>query len=667
MLAPHHDGSPLHVSTQHPQLGDAVRLRLRIPVTHEEPLEVLVRSNPDREPFFNKAVHVGRVDGWDWWEAEVLVANPLHRYRWLVHYASGLTEWLNQEGVHRIETRDDSDFALVAHPAPPAWAGDGILYQVFPDRFGRSADADARPAPDWAVPAAWGDPVVPYGPEVSTQWFGGDLAGVEEHLDHIVDLGATILYLTPVFPARSNHRYDASTFDHVDPLLGGDEALVSLVRAAHARGLKVIGDLTSNHSGDAHEWFRAAHRSPEAPESDFYYFLDDANETYASWLGHASLPKFDWSSRELRRRFIEGPDSVVARYLQEPFGLDGWRIDVANMTGRLGAADHNAEVRRTIRQTMVDVDPDTLLLGESTNDATDDFQGDAWHGAMTYAAFTRPVWGWLSVPGSAAFGGLGMARSVIPSYTGTDVHAQHVRFTAGIPWRTRLHTMQALDTHDTPRFATNALPGAHPVALGMSLTLPGIPVVWAGDELGLTGTNGEESRTPMPWGSLDEHASDLERYRALLGLRRDHVALRSGGMRWLHVADEVLVYVREAEEGSVLAVASRGFFDVVLDEGSLHLHGADPQLLWGEGRADAFGRGGVRLTGSGPSFTAWSLPGVPVPVPSSDAIAAEDAALLENAAQDAALVAGVQGAESTDTAAWGHELPPEPGAGQPQS
>ncbi|WP_072314352.1 glycoside hydrolase family 13 protein [Agrococcus sp. Marseille-P2731] len=648
MLQPHHDGSPLYVSTLTPDLGDVVKVRMRIPVSHDEPLEVLVRSNPDREPFFNKAVHIGTAGAHDWWEAEIRVANPLHRYRWLVHYASGHTEWINQEGVHRIETRDDADFALVAHPAPPAWATDAVLYQVFPDRFARSEQAAQHPTPGWALAAEWDEPVIGSGPGVSEQLYGGDLPGVEAHLDHLVELGATVLYLTPVFPGASNHRYDASTFDVVDPLLGGDGALISLVEAAHARGLKVMGDLTSNHTGDTHAWFQAALADEQAPEREFYYFHEGG--TYAAWLGHGSLPKLNWNSQELRQRFIEGPDSVVGTWLRPPYSFDGWRIDVANMTGRYEGDDLNAEVRQIIRRTMIEINPDTLLLGESTNDATDDFQGDAWHGAMTYANFTRPVWGWLSVPGSAAFGGLGMARSVIPSYSGLDLHAQHQRFVAGIPWRTRLHNMNALDTHDTPRFVTNALPGAVPVALGMAVSLPGIPVVWAGDELGLSGVNGEDSRTPMPWESLDEHADSIALHRELLALRSSQPALRGGGMRWLHVGEEALVWVRETEGSSVLCVAARGFYDVVIDEGDLLLDG-EPERLFGEGGASVFGASGLRLTGAGPAFAAWGLPGVEVPRAEGEQEQEQREMLDENASQDAALAHG-EPAAPTLTAAW---------------
>ena len=112
--------------------------------------------------------------------------------------------------------------------------------------------------PAWAIPQSWDDPVIGRGPETPYQLYGGDLDGIIEHLDHIASLGVNTIYLTPVFPAQSNHRYDAWSFDRVDPVLGGDEALVRLTAAAHARGMRVMGDFTTNHCGDAHEWFRTA-------------------------------------------------------------------------------------------------------------------------------------------------------------------------------------------------------------------------------------------------------------------------------------------------------------------------------------------------------------------------------------------------------------------------
>ncbi|WP_141899153.1 glycoside hydrolase family 13 protein [Paramicrobacterium agarici] len=606
-LEPHHDGSPLYVSTQHPQLGETVRMRLRVPHALGELQGVRVRSNPDREPVFCVAEWEGSTPGWDWWQAEVTVANRVHGYRWLLRLADGSDIWVNARGVFTTETLDSEDFRLVVDSDAPAWAASTVMYQIFPDRFARSDAAASRPAPDWAVPAQWTDEVRLDPPARSTQLYGGDLDGIVGKLDHLQHLGVTMIYLTPVFPARSNHRYDSTNFDVVDPLLGGDDALVRLVHAAHERGMKVIGDLTTNHSGDAHEWFTAAHRNPDAAEADFYYWRDAGHEAYESWLGVPSLPKFNWNSRELRQRFIEGENSVVARWLKPPYSLDGWRIDVANMTGRLGDDDLNAEVRQTIRRTMNDVNPDTILLAESTNDASSDFQGDAWHGAMTYANFTRPLWGWLSEPLADAGGGLGMAMQTIPRYDGWQFYAAHRQFSAGFPWSIRLGTMNALDTHDTPRFLTRALPDTLPVAVGMSMTLPGIPVVWAGDEFGLTGIDGEHSRTPIPWHAADAASGTIDLYSELIALRRKHSALNGGGMRWVHVSDDALAYVREDGDESLLIVAARADVSVDLPAEVIPTPDAVEQLFGGlvlstEGDS-------IRMSGTGPDFSVWQTAG----------------------------------------------------------
>jgi len=608
-LVPHHDGSPLYVATAAPAIGDSVAVRVRVPRGFGPVTGVRTRSNPDHEPVFTTAAVVHSDAGWDWWQAQVVVENPIHGYRFLFTHADGSHCWLNASGHHATEVLDGEDFKLVAYPEPPLWAKSTVMYQIFPDRFARSAEASSRELPIWAEPAEWTDEPVNTGPSTPRQFYGGDLLGIEQKLDHLVDLGVTMIYLTPIFPAHSNHRYDALSFAEVDPLLGGDEALVSLVEAAHARGLSVIGDLTSNHSGDAHEWFISSHLSPGTPESEFYYWLDEQQKGYVSWLGVPSLPKFNWNSTELRRRFIEGQDSIVAKWLKAPYNLDGWRIDVANMTGRYLDQDLNAEVRQLIRATMIEVNPDTILLGESTNDASSDFQGDAWHGAMTYANFTRPLWGWLSrqVPESWFFG---LPYGTIPSYTGAQFFEAHSRFAAGFPWRTRLHNMNALDTHDTARFRTSALPGAVPVAFGMSVTLPGIPVVFAGDEFGLEGVDGEHSRSPLPWDALAEGESvateTVAVYAELIALRREHIALNNGGIRWLHVGDDVLAFVREHEAESVLVVAARGDFDFSLEADAL---AGEATALYGSAVLSA-DEGGIAVSGSGPSFSVWQLPGI---------------------------------------------------------
>ena len=270
-----------------------------------------------------------------------------------------------------------------------------MVYQIFPDRFARSAAADERPTPAWAHPAEWTDTVLFEGsdPLMPVQLFGGDLDGITDHLDHVERVGADIVYTTPVFPGESNHRYNATTFTEVDPLLGGDAAYERLSTAVHARGWRILGDLTTNHTGDTHEWFLSARDDPSSPTRTYYYF--DHDGTYASWMGHDTLPKVNHGDPDLRAAMVEGPDSVVGRWLQPPYDVDGWRIDVANMTGRLGTLDVAHEVARAVRRTAESLREDPLVIGEHNHDASGDVDGDGWHGTMNYSGFSWPVWSWL--------------------------------------------------------------------------------------------------------------------------------------------------------------------------------------------------------------------------------------------------------------------------------
>ena len=185
---------------------------------------------------------------------------------------------------------------------PGLGAATRVVYQVFPDRFARSAAADDRPTPAWAVPADWDDEVVfegtdPRTPRSST---AATSTGSSSTSTTSPSSASSVVYTTPVFPGESNHRYNASTFDAVDPLLGGDDAYVRLSAAVHDRGWRILGDLTTNHTGDTHEWFVAAPTRRPRPAGTFYYFRADG--AYECWMGHATLPKLNHAVPALRTR-----------------------------------------------------------------------------------------------------------------------------------------------------------------------------------------------------------------------------------------------------------------------------------------------------------------------------------------------------------------------------
>jgi alpha-glucosidase len=552
---PHHDGSELYVD------GDTLRVHVPLDVD-----AVVLRYVEDGEA---RGVEAS-TDGDGWWSARLPLTNPVMNYRWLLSGGEVGYAWLNGLGLVTHDVPDADDFVFSAD-AGPDWHLRSVVYEIFPDRFATTG-AGGDP-PEWAVPRDWHQLPNGRAPETPFEWFGGDLPGVEAHLDHIERLGANVIYLTPVFPAGSTHRYDATTFEHVDPLLGGDEALASLARAAHTRGMRVVSDLTTNHTGDRHEWFKGGER-------ELYLFDEDGD--YEAWWGIKTLPKLNWRSPELRRRF----QHVARKWLQPPFELDGWRVDVANMSGRTHATDLNRDVAPTLRRVLGE---NSLLVAEHFHDYRPDFRG--WHGVMNYAGFSRPVWAWLRGELALRYFELPVP---MPRFGGSASAATMRAFRAGVPWNFVLHSWAILDSHDSPRFRTMA--GSEErqlVGVGLQMTTPGVPMLFAGDELGLEGEWGEDARRTMPW---DEPLPPLfEQYRRLIALRRSSQTLARGSLRYAYVDDDVIAYLRETRDERLLCLASRAPHEPI----RLPLR-AEETLYGDDPDDDGF-------PADGPSFHVWRL------------------------------------------------------------
>lgn len=520
------------------------------------------------------------------------MANAHLSYRFLIDSPSGALT-LNATGLHDREMTDRHDFRLTTAPAPPAWTRSAVMYEIFLDRFARGSDAPTseNPLTGWAIQTAWDAPILDGRPEATRQLYGGTLGGIEEHLAHLVDLGATALYLTPFFPANSNHRYDAASFDIVDPLLGGDTALSRLTAAANHAGMRVIGDLTLNHTGSSHHWFVKALSDTKSVEAGFYLF-DDHPDDYATFGGVREMPKLDHRNPELRRRLFDGPESVADRFIRH-FGLDGWRIDVAQSAGHHGESNRTltsaAETVATARAASVEA----YVVAEHQFDASDELAGEGWHVTMAYAAFTRPLWSWLAeedidrhwgVPGSHA------------PYSGRTMAEVMDDFNGLIPWRSRVHSLNLLDSHDTPRLQSVIGRERYLVALGVLMTMPGIPMIFAGDEIGTFGDNLESARQPFRWDRRTWDPELFTRHKDLIQLRRNSSALINGGFRWLHTEDDVVIYQRQSLDETIIVQASR------------RTHRAVPcplDLTGLLGTPDT--RAGENLPTDGPSLHLWTV------------------------------------------------------------
>ena len=560
---PHHDGSDLYVSNSAPSIGDKVTLKVRVPNTYLFE-KAMVRIYQDGEPriFELKLGKKGAVESWYQVSIEIVNLQSLYRFAFI---GQGKYEWLNARGLFDHDVHSNNDFQIVAIPGNPEWIKSSVFYQIFPDRFARSGKVNITP--DWAYPREWN--LLPRGRGKFTgqELYGGDLYGVQEHLDHITDLGANGIYFTPIFPSRSNHRYDATSFDYVDPILGGDKAFQSLIKSAKKKKVRILGDLTSNHCGAGHAWLAKAKKDKKSKERSFFYWDKSIKWGYVGWFGLESLPKLNYGSKSLRKVVYEGKNSIVKKWISPKFGIAGWRIDVGNMTGVQGAENHHVEVMQGIRKAMQEVNPDTWLVAENGDFIASDLNGLGWQGAMNYQGFMRPFWNWINRNPEITGGFQGLPFAM-PKINGQQLVESIQEFNASIPWRSLTASMMLLDSHDTARFRTVVLGDvkAHASAMTMMLTYPGVPSIFAGDEIGLEGSWGEDARRTINWD--DRSAWDYEfltEVKTLVALRRSQDALINGGLRWVAAEDNYLVYLRESKKQSILVLVSRGPMNATID------------------------------------------------------------------------------------------------------
>lgn len=414
----------------------------------------------------------------------------------------------------------------------PEWVKDAVFYQIFPDRFARSA---RLAKPNNLEP--WDSPPTTYG------YKGGDLVGVLEHLDHIQDLGATAIYFTPIFQSASNHRYHTHDYFQVDPLLGGNAAFTELLAEAKRRSLRVVLDGVFNHASRGFFYFNDILENGRASPYLDWFTVDDFPPNaydhsrpagYAAWWGLHALPKLNTANPLVRDYLMR-----VAEYWLQA-GIDGWRLDVPMEIDTPGFWE---QFRRRVKA----INPEAYIVGEIWEPAVEWLQGDRFDGVMNYVLAGATL-AYTAGPRVVRHHCEGRSYQPSPALSGVD-YARRMQWLIGLyPWENQLAQLNLLDSHDAARAITLAGGDRASVYLAtlLLLTFPGPPSIFYGDEIGLPGGLPDyDTRRTFPWERPERwDLETLAYHRRLIALRHAHPALRRGRYRPLYADDQVYVFER---------------------------------------------------------------------------------------------------------------------------
>ncbi|CAH1208067.1 Cyclomaltodextrinase [Paenibacillus plantiphilus] len=468
-------------------------------------------------------------DLFDYWEAAVQPP-----YRRLVYYfilqSEGQTVYFMEKGFFRESLPENMDDGLFDFPflnpadviAPPEWVKDAVFYQIFPERF---ANSDASLNPPNVEP--WG------GVPTRDNYFGGDLQGVIDHLDHLNALGVNAIYFNPIFEATTNHKYDTRDYLKIDSQFGTNETFKKLVAACHERGIRVMLDAVFNHCGHTFPPFVDAKEKGQASKyADWFHVREwpltvvDGIPTYDTFSFEPIMPKLNTENPEVKEYLFN-----IARFWIEEAGIDGWRLDVAN------EVDH--KFWREFRDIVKGINPDTFILGEIFHDSIPWLQGDQFDAVMNYP-FTNAVLEFFA-----------HRRSTAAEFT-SSINTQ----LAGYPRQINETAFNLLGSHDTIRLLT--LCGGNVKLMKLAslfqLTFFGSPCIYYGDEIGIDGEMDPLNRKCMEWDPAKQDQDLFAFFKRIIALRKQYTALRTGNLKFQQDgnSEQTLVYERWNEQDHFL-------------------------------------------------------------------------------------------------------------------
>lgn len=408
--------------------------------------------------------------------------------------------------------------------AAPEWLADAVFYQIFPERF---ANGDRSLDPPEVEP--WD--AVP----TRDNFLGGDLQGIIDHLDHLVGLGVNALYLTPIFEARTNHRYDAVDYFSIDHRLGDLDTFRRFLDACHARGIRVVLDAVLNHCGDGHWAFRdVVEKEAASPHVNWFSVegfpvISHPEPNYRTCSGCYYLPKWNAYNPQVRDHHFS-----VARYWIEQ-GIDGWRLDVPYFINR--------NFWRQFREVVKPLGEDLYIVAEEWREPQEWLQGDIADGTMNYTlrdlvlGFTAD----RSVDAAGFAAGMNQLRQQIPD-----------GFHHGM--------LNLLGSHDTERVLTRHGGDVASALLGYTLLFAaeGAPMLYYGDEVGMTGENDPGCRAGMVWDPQAWDQQLLAGVRELAAHRASTAALRRGNQDVYALGTDTVLVMRTLEDAAAAVLVHRG-------------------------------------------------------------------------------------------------------------
>ncbi len=440
----------------------------------------------------------------------------------------------------------------------PDWVRDAVFYQIFPDRFAKSARFGQNgipPKPDNLQ--AWGAAPTHHG------FQGGDLLGAAEKLDYLVDLGINAIYFNPIFSSAANHRYHTHDYYTIDPILGGNAGFQAFLQAAHKHNIRVIVDGVFNHASRG--FFQFNHLlecGEESPYKDWFHvyswpvnaFNLEQQPNYAAWWGLHSLPKLNTDLPAVRE-FLWG---VGTHWLKQ--GVDGWRLDVPN------EIDDDAfwqEFRRRCKA----VNPEAYIVGELWGEAQRWLQGDQFDGQMNYL-FARAAFGYLvgeqMDQEDTVRSGYGHIQPLDARQFAAELDRVHNHL---YDREIVLSQMNMLGSHDTPRLMTIARGDKTAVKLMIlcQMTVPGAPNIYYGDEIGMEGRHDPDCRRAFPWQDKSSWDDDLLAHvKACIQLRQETPALRRGDFRVIYSNEVVMVYQRHYQGQTAVIAFNAAHHDEII-------------------------------------------------------------------------------------------------------